>query len=886
MTPPDSIAHYKLTSKLGEGGMGAVYRATDTKLGREVAIKLLPPAFAEDALRMQRFEREAQVLASLNHPNVAAIYGIERAAIVMELVEGEDLRGPLPIDTAIAYARQIAAGLEAAHEKGVVHRDLKPANIKVTSDGVVKLLDFGLAKTTEASAAVAGAGALPTNSPTLSLTMTQAGMILGTAAYMAPEQARGKPVDKRADIWAFGAVLFEMLAGSSPFSGGETVSDALASVIAREPEWATLPKETPPHIRRLLERCLRKDSKLRLRDIGEARIALDEPIVPAAPKPAAPARSRLPWIVAACATLVALLAIGLAFRRSPAAEQPLMRIHMDLGPDAVAGARLTAAVSPDGSRLAYLTRTADGRQQLTTRQFDQPAGVTLAGTDGAEDLFFSPDGQWIGYRLGYRLMKIPAQGGAPTPICASSSTVRGVAWSDDGTIVFGTTTGGLQRVSTGGELKPVTDPGKLNHRSDRWPQFLPGGETILYTGQFGTASLDDSEILTLNLKTGQSKPIYRGGYNPHYVPAGYLLYVRQGSIYAVRFNSSRLETSGTPVRLVDGLGSDVAFGGADFSVSRTGTLIYRTAKGMAGELPVVWIDSSGKTEPLIPRPDLYFEPRMSPDGHSLAVVKMNGNGPDLYVWDIERQILSPVTSDQRNNFYPVWTPDSRHVVFESRWDNIHTLWFARADGGSEPHKLLESSQSIVPYSISPDGRRIAYHQVSPGAGTDLWTLPLDLGDPDRPKPGTPEAFLRTPAGESEPEFSPDGRWMAYHSDESRPGQIYVRPFPPGPGKWQISRDGGSFPRFTHDGKQLFYLGSDGHLMVVECQAKGDAFAAGNPRVWMETTLNATGSFEPYDVAPDGKRIVSVPRFADNEDKGSVHVELLLNVLDDLRRRIP
>jgi serine/threonine-protein kinase len=882
MTPPFDIAHYKVTAKLGEGAMGAVYRATDTKLGRDVAIKILPLAFAEDSLRMQRFEREAQVLASLNHPNIAAIYGIEQGAIVMELVDGEDLPIPLPLETAIDYARQIAAGLEAAHERGVIHRDLKPANIMVTSDGVVKLLDFGLAKTGEAPPPAAGAS--PSNSPTITLSMTQTGMILGTASYMAPEQARGKVVDKRADIWAFGAVLFEMLAGKSPFSGGETISDTLASVIAREPDWAALPKNTPLHIHRLLARCLRKDPKLRLRDIGEARILLDEPTPPA---PAAQSRSRLPWAIAGAATLAALAAVGVAWHRPAASDRPLMHIRMDLGPDAIAGARITAALSPAGDRFAYLTRTSDGRQQLTVGGLDQSPPLALAGTDSADDPFFSPDGQWVGYRLGYRLIKIPAQGGAPVLMATSPAMIRGVAWGEDGAIIFGTTTAGLYRVrAAGGAPQALTDPAKLSHSSDRWPQFLPGGDVILYTGLFGITDLDDSETVALNLKTGQTKTIFRGGYNARYVSTGHLLYLREGSIFGLRFSPSRLEIGGQPVKLVDGVASDIAFGGADFSTSRDGTMVYHAGKSTGRGLPVVWIDSSGKITPLIARPEVYFDARLSPDGRFLAVVVGAGGGPDLAVWDVDRRIMSPLTSDHSNNFYPVWTPDSRHLVYESRSKDVHTMWWARADGGSEPRKLLESAQSIVPSSVSPDGRHIAYYQISPGAGNDLWTLPIDSGDPDNPKPGNPEGFLRSTASEDQPAFSPDGRWIAYRSDESRPSQIYVRPFPPGPGKWQISRDGGSWPRFTRDSKQLFYLGPDGHLMVVDYRAKGNSFEAGNPRVWADTTFNTAGAFSPYDAAPDGKSVVSVPRFADSDDKGSVHVELMLNFFDELRRRIP
>ena len=881
MTPPFEIAHYRVTAKLGEGAMGAVYRATDTKLGRDVAIKILPAAFAEDSLRMQRFEREAQVLASLNHPNIAAIYGIEQRAIVMELVDGANLPAPVPLETAMDYARQIAAGLEAAHERGVVHRDLKPANIKVTTDGVVKLLDFGLAKTTESTPLPAGAN--PTDSPTISLGMTQAGIILGTAAYMAPEQARGKAVDKRADIWAFGAVLFEMLSGKSPFSGGETISDALASIIAREPDWTALPKNTPLHLHRLLARCLRKDPKLRLRDIGEARILLDEPPLPAAPAPAS--RSRVPWAVAAIAALVAVAAIGVAWKRSAAPEPPPMHIRMDLGPDAVAGARLTAALSPNGRHIAYVTRGADGRQLLTVAGFDQSAPVVLGGTDGADDPCFSPDGQWIGYRLGFRLMKMPIQGGEPVTIATAPSPIRGVAWAEDGDIVIGTSASGLYRVSTtGGKVQALTYPAKSKHSSDRWPQFLPGNQTILYSGSLGIWSVDDSEILSRNVNTGESRSVYRGGYNGRYIPGGYLLFLRQGGIFGVRFDPASLKISGQPVKLLDGVSGDVRFGGGDYSLSRTGTLAYHGGKSAGQGLPVVAIDSSGQSTPLTSRQDLYFEARLSPDGRFLAVVIGSGNGSDISVWDIGRQVMSPLTSGH-NDLNPVWMPDSRHLIYATRATTA--LWWARADGSSEPRKLLDGPEFILPSSVSTDGRRLAYYKISPGAGNELWTLPIDASDPENPKTGPPEPFLRSGVSNDEPSFSVDGRWLAYRSDEARPGQIFVRAYPAGPGKWQISRDGGWWPRFSPNGKQLFYVASDGHLMAVDYSVKGSSFEAGTPRAWADTTFTSTLSlFAPYDLTPDGKRVLFVPHMSDSGDKGSVHVELVLNFFDEVRRRIP
>src|SRR5215831_8538693 len=438
MSPQQTIAHYRIVSKLGEGGMGTVYRATDTKLNRDVAIKILPDSLARDPGRIARFEREAQVLASLNHPNIAAIYGVEQGAIVMELVEGEDLKGPLPVGTAVGYAKQIVAGLEAAHEKGIVHRDLKPANIKITPDGIVKLLDFGLARAAEEPTGAVSA----TMSPTLSLAMTQAGMILGTAAYMSPEQARGKPVDKRADIWAFGVVLFEMLAGRMVFGGGETITDTIASVVKEEPDWHALPVDTPAHIHRLLQRCLLKDPKRRLRDIGEARFALEEPpetVAPAMAVPVAqPWRSPLLWVLVGVVSAVSLTTGAIAWRtmRSPPAR-PLMRLSVELGSDAVLGrsnSGMMMALSADGTRLALTLRGTDAKVRLATRLLHQSQATILTGTEGASYPFFSPDGKWIGFFTENKLKKISVDGGAAVSLCDTNGG-RGASWGDDGYII-------------------------------------------------------------------------------------------------------------------------------------------------------------------------------------------------------------------------------------------------------------------------------------------------------------------------------------------------------------------------------------------------------------------------------------------------------------------
>jgi serine/threonine-protein kinase len=481
VTPGASIAHYRITAKLGQGGMGEVWRATDTRLNRDVAIKVLPAALSGDTQYMARFEREAQTLAALNHPNIAAIYGIEQGAIVMELVEGETLPCPVPLETALDYARQIAVGLEAAHEKGIVHRDLKPANVKITPAGVVKLLDFGLAK----SAGEAVSAASATISPTLSLAMTQAGMILGTAAYMAPEQARGKPVDKRADIWAFGVVLYEMLTGKTLYGGGETLTDTIAAVVTREPDWTALPSGTPPRVRRLLERCLRKDPKQRLRDIGEARVILDEDEPGPAASPAiAPRASKLPWI-AAVVTLIAGAAAGAWWTASRTPTALPMRLNVTLAPEAIIGTRATLLFSPSGERLLFPGAPAPGRSILYSRLLDEVAAKPIPGTEGLTnvDAAFSPDGRSIAFFRQRQLWKLGLNGGSPEALCESPNNNRGISWGENGVIVFtNVVSGKLMRVSeSGGNPVELTDPRKAGEAAHAWPQILPGGSDVLFT---------------------------------------------------------------------------------------------------------------------------------------------------------------------------------------------------------------------------------------------------------------------------------------------------------------------------------------------------------------------------------------------------------------------
>src|SRR5262245_38590896 len=673
------LAHFEIVAMIGAGGMGEVYRAMDTKLNREVALKFLPDQFTSNHDRMERFQREAHLLASLNHSNIAAIYGFEESkamrALVMELVEGPGLgdriaQGPMPIEEALPIARQIAEALEYAHERGIVHRDLKPANIKLTREGHVKVLDFGLAKALSEETPTG----MQSNSPTLSVAATQSGIILGTAAYMAPEQAKGMEVDRRADIWSFGVVVCEMLSGRRMFDE-PTTSETLAAVLKSELRLDALPASTPAAVRRLLGRCLDRDRRQRLRDIGEARIvigqAIAHPETEAPPveavAPAAPIWGRLlPCAVAVTAAAVAIVSRWLLgyTNRQPS---PIVRLSSDLG----AGATLytlygsSVSLSPDGKVLAYVaSKTAADRPQIYVRRLDQLRGTALVGTHGARDPFFSPDGQSIGFFADSKLKKISVNGGAAVEL-ADAPDDRGGTWADDGFIIFSANPeSGLLRVSSGGgKPEPLIKLDQAAGGTHRWPQALPGGRAVLFIAGLSSADFEDADIVVQSRDSGERKLVLHGGYYPRYLPSGHLVYMHQGILFTAPFDSDRLEITSQPVPAVEGVAASSNFGGAQFSFSQDGSFVYVPGVNTYPMVSIQWMDRSGKTQPLLPTLGNFFDVRFSPDGQRIAMTDFDQQ-EDLWVYEWAREQKTRMTSDPLSDRYPIWTPDGR-ITFGS-----------------------------------------------------------------------------------------------------------------------------------------------------------------------------------------------------------------------------
>jgi serine/threonine protein kinase/Tol biopolymer transport system component len=883
------LAHYEITGRLGKGGMGEVYQAKDRKLGRDVAIKVLPEEFARDTDRVARFQREAKLLASLNHPNIAAIHGLEVFEgvnfLVLELVQGATLAeriktGPIPVEDALKLALQIAEALEAAHEKGVIHRDLKPANTKVTPEGKVKVLDFGLAK------AFAGESEVNlSNSPTLSEAATQQGVILGTAAYMSPEQAKGKAVDKRADIWAFGVVLFEMLTGRPLFTG-ETVSETLAAVLMREPNFSTLPPNLHSRIRFLLERCLEKEPKNRYHDISDVRVDIQKVLADpggvfaqpmAATEPRPKLRKMLPWIAAVFCLVIAGIAVWNLKQAPPPEPRRVIRLDHVLPADQQIDIPVmqfghTLAVSPDGNQFVYTIS-----KGIFIRSINELSAVLIPGTSGnPQSPFFSPDGQWIGYwsKTDNKLKKISVRGGAPVALC-NTAWAYGAIWYPDNTIIFSDVLQGIMRVSGNGGT-----PEALVKGMTVAPQLLPDGKSLLFTD----VEKQPYRIVVQSLKSGERKELFAGA-GAHYLPTGHLVYGLQNNnnLFAVAFDAHKLEVKGGPVPIVEGVDRMAAY-------SDSGTLVYlpgTTATPASGNT-LVWVDREGQEESLGALPDRYVFPKISPDGTRVALAII-GENPDIWVWDLARKTMTRLTFDKGSDIQPIWTPDSKQVLFFStREGKFGGIFRKQSDGTGEDQMLVAApDRQLFPWAMTNDGKTLVVVDTSNAASKgDISMISIE-GDHARKPLLNQDEYIETQA-----KISPDGKWLAYVSNESGKGEVYVRPFPEvNKGRWQVSTKGGVSPLWAPNGRELFYFSEDDGCVMTVSVETGQAFSMDTPKKLFSRLPYLGGGATPgttFDIHPDGKRFLMLkkPEAAPSAQGGPRKITIVLNWLEELKQRVP
>ena len=881
------VGPYEVISWLGAGGMGEVYRARDTTLGREVALKTLPEELARQPDRLARLKQEARILASLNHPGIATVHGLEQSdggvpVLVMELVEGETLadrlrRGPLPLHEAVKVAHEIALALEAAHEKGVLHRDLKPANIRLAPSGHVKLLDFGLAKALRKAT-------VDSRLDTDTAPHSELGTVLGTAPYMSPEQAKGQEPDRRGDIWAFGCVMYEMLAAKRAFAGA-TFSETVAAVLDREPDWKALPPRDPPAARRLLKRCLQKEKDKRLHDIADARLELEETLAAPAPasgeedaviadRPRTSGQGRLGsrsfWFV------VGGLLLGAGVWRlgtsRPLDERPVVRMAIALPPAETVAVWYTAAValSPDGKQVAYVAWRG-GRSQIYVRALDRLEARPIPGTEDAHLPFFSPDGLWLGFSDERKLKKVRLSGGAPATVCYGGET-RGVSWGSDGTLVFTRdSASGLERVSAEGGTPEVltTLDASRDESSHRFPEVLPGGQAVVFTVKTHEAPQPwaDARIEAFSFRTRKRSVLITGGTNAHYAD-GRLIYERSGALWAVPFDPVRLQVGGPSVMVLEGVSSSASYGSADFGVSRDGSLVYVPGRMRGTDRRLMRVNRTGKREPLTDSRQAFSALSLSPDGHRLALTIEAAND-QIWIHDLERSTLSPQTL-RWNNGEAIWTPDGRHLTFASDREGPSNLFQQPADGSGPAERLTTNANWQNAQAWSADGKTLVFSEY--GATADLWILQMD-GD-RKPRP-----FLSGPFNQHSARISPNGRWLAYVSDESGREEVYVVPFPGSRGRWPISTDGGSQPQWAKSGRELYYWFGD--RMMAVTVTSDTTFSATKPTFLFDAKA-LSGEVLTYDVTPDGDFLMIEPG---ESDMPPTQINVVLNWLQEVRQSV-